>query len=59
MTLESVLKVSPSSGFAYLMFSEDGSIEKMLALDNPNVLKSVDFVVNPVVVDRALDTVFF
>lgn len=42
----SVLKVNPSSGYAYLMFSEDGSIEKMLALDNPNALKSVDFVVD-------------
>ena len=42
----SVLKVTPSAGYAYLLFSEDGSIEKMLALDNPNTLKSVDFVIN-------------
>ncbi len=42
----SVLKVTPSTGYAYLMFSEDGSIEKMLALDNPNALKSVDFVID-------------
>ena len=42
----SVLKVSPSSGYAFLMFSEDGSIDKMLALDNPNALKSVDFVID-------------
>ena len=53
----SVLKVSPSSGFAYLMFSEDGSIEKMLALDNPNVLKSVDFVVDTTT--SPLTTTFF
>ena len=45
----SVMKVMPSQGYAYLLFSEDGSIDKMLALDNPNALKSVDFVIDTTV----------
>lgn len=42
----SLFKSSPSTGYAYLVFSDDGSVDKMMALNNPNVLKSVDFVVD-------------
>ncbi|MEM0143021.1 MAG: hypothetical protein QXL94_03605 [Candidatus Parvarchaeum sp.] len=53
----SIFKVAPDNGYAYLLFSEDGSIDKMLALDNPNALKSVDFIVDTTT--SPLTTTFF
>ncbi|MEM3846316.1 MAG: hypothetical protein QXU98_11535 [Candidatus Parvarchaeota archaeon] len=40
-----------------MLFSEDGSIDKMLALDNPSALKSVDLVVDTTT--SPLTTTFF
>ncbi|MEM3845938.1 MAG: hypothetical protein QXU98_09575 [Candidatus Parvarchaeota archaeon] len=53
----SVFKSTPDNGYAYLLFSEDGSIDKMLALDNPSALKSVDLIVDTTT--SPLTTTFF